>query len=96
MSIDKLEKLSPEDKTIDKAVKVERMAFERLTSMIDDVDLDNQAVNSIVKILNAVGKMRVNQRCEITVKTSIFKSVTKDPDELKLYVEASFPGVLKQ
>lgn len=52
-----------------------------------------EALNTFNKFLNTVGKMRINQRSEVSIKARIFRDISENKEELKAYIEASFPRI---
>jgi len=93
MSVTKLEKLNPTDKTIKLSVDTEEQAIEKIQEHIKNGDFNLEVVNTLNRFLSTVGKMRINQRAEISIKARIFRDISENKTELKAYIKASFPGL---
>ena len=95
-TVQKLEALQPTDMTIRNSVELEELSVNQLKSMVSNNTLDASVGLMLIKVLNTVAKMRINQRAEISIKANIIKDVSADKEEMKMYIEATFPKAFRK
>jgi len=93
MSVEKMRALNPSDKTIALSVDTEELSVAKVKKFIGSQKLDFQSIGILLKVMNSIGRLRVNQRAEVSITAKIFRDVAKDKDELKMYIESSFPKI---
>ena len=87
----KLEELSPSNRTIADSVEVEELSMKNLKNMLKTGDIDKDTANLILKAINTIGKIRINQRSEVSIKARMIKDYSANQEEMKMYIEATFP-----
>lgn len=95
-AIEKLRKLQPTENTITYAVEAEEVTANKMKTMLKNGDIDIKTINILIKVLTSINKIRTNQRGEISITSRIIRDISNNPDEFKMYVEATFPKAFKK
>lgn len=91
----KLNLLNPSDETIREYRDIETTSIQTLKKMLKDAQVDKELAKVALQSTQLVNKLRTNLRAEISIKTRIFKDISEDKNELKMYIEATFPKMIK-
>lgn len=89
-----LELLTPTENTCNNAVNLEEQSLEKMGKMINSEDFEVEKFNCLIKYFNVIGKMRVNERTKHGLKFRVFKSISENKEDLKEYMNNSFPEML--
>ena len=94
---ERLNQLNPDEKTVGNYKEVEVLSLGRIKEMLKEPNRENQEIAKIShKLLQTVNKLRTNLKSEVGLHIKLFHDVSADKNELKAYVEASYPKVLKK
>lgn len=96
---ERLQLLNPDECTISEYVSMEKLSLSRITDMLKGNIGDKNAVdigNLLHKFLTAANKIRTLLKGEVSMHVKLFHDVSKDKNELKAYIKATYPKMLKK